>query len=172
MLSSTNCDSKFAKFLVFKIEFFQYGRLILLILILLHRMSNRFQKYLHSVHDNFFKIFQIYEGNRNKNHWNMKVLLFMNSNETISHFFSNIYLPFNSEFYVARYTSSKIIFTEVYRISKTSSLILNDICEQSAYNDFNVKNISLYKRRRNFHGFRFKTSAYMVNIHVILILIK
>jgi hypothetical protein len=82
-----------------------------------------------------------------------KWLVFLESATSIEEFFSDIYVPFDSEFLVAESSSgsgkeiSEMSLTEVYRIQPNLPLQKNRLANWSSVNGLSWTTVDLYERR-------------------------
>ncbi|KAJ9590516.1 hypothetical protein L9F63_016467, partial [Diploptera punctata] len=84
-----------------------------------------------------------------------KWLLFLDCNESINKFFSNIYVPFDCTFLVAQTEGTQVHLTEVYRVGDGTNLLTFQFGRWSE-NEKYVTNTKLYERRKDLHGFTMK----------------
>ncbi|KAJ4432288.1 hypothetical protein ANN_20906, partial [Periplaneta americana] len=97
-----------------------------------------------------------------------KWLIFLDSNTSLSEFFTGIYVPLDCEFIVAHFrTDLEVALTEVYHINPNRTLQIKQLGTWTTYGGLSWTNVSLYRRRGNLEGEIF-TGAYFNNPYVYL----
>jgi hypothetical protein len=99
-------------------------------------------------------------------HW----LLFLDTNTSLEQFFTDINIPFDCQFLVARpQTDHAVVLTEVYRVSPTLPLQTYRFGNWTAGGGLTLPSQGLYRRRNNLHGHVIKATHLKVreNLYVM-----
>jgi hypothetical protein len=90
-------------------------------------------------------------------------LLFANQSIMLEHLFTDVYVPFDCVFMVAREdTMGTITLLEVYRVSRTAPLLSFQLAIWFPKFGLLWDRRSLYERRNNLYGVTLKVTTYQV----------
>jgi hypothetical protein len=90
-------------------------------------------------------------------------LLFLPTSSSLEEYFTNISIPFDSEFLVAQKEEDSIILTEVYRVSDMLPLQTYRFGNWSERGGLASVSVGIYQRRNSLQGARLKTAVKRVS---------
>jgi hypothetical protein len=102
-----------------------------------------------------------------------KWLLFSNSSVLLEHLFSDIYIPFDCEFLVAREDpKGGLSLFEVYRANRREPLQSHLLAVGSQQSSLSWDMRSLYERRKDLFGATIRAASYQVSVLLIVIIMR